>query len=98
MTSSTVFTILMIIAGSSVLTAAVTGYLNRHLVDATRTKTKADAAKTLSDLAIEQTTAMAEQMGEFRTALRAHREWDRSMVRKARELGLDFDDPPELFL
>lgn len=37
-------------------------------------------------------------MGEFRMALRAHREWDQKMVRHARQLGIEFEDPPELFL
>ncbi|MFE7799497.1 hypothetical protein [Nocardia sp. NPDC057440] len=62
--------------------------------DAHMTKIKVDAAKVLSDLAISQT----QQMGEFRMALRAHRDWDRKMVRQARQLGIEFEDPPELFL
>jgi hypothetical protein len=95
---SSVFSALVLIASSSVLSAAVTAWFKRGDVDAHMTKTKADAAKVLSDLAISQTQQMSEQMGEFRMALRAHREWDRKMVRRARELGIEFEDPPELFL
>ncbi|MBF6296560.1 hypothetical protein IU459_03270 [Nocardia amamiensis] len=95
---SPVFAALVLIASSSVLSAIVTAWFKRGDVDATMTKTKADAAKVLSDLAISQTQLMSEQMGEFRMALRAHREWDRKMVTRARQAGLEFEDPPELFL
>lgn len=99
------FMIIMLLASSSVLTAIVTAWFKRHDVDAGMTKKKAeaakvnaDSAKVLSDLAISQTQSMAEQMGEFRLALRQHREWDRKMVVQARQAGIEFEDPPELFL
>jgi hypothetical protein len=41
---------------------------------------------------------MSTQMSEFRMALRAHREWDRQMVSRARQAGIEIEDPPELFL
>ncbi|MGW4089529.1 hypothetical protein [Nocardia sp. NPDC004750] len=95
---SPLFAALVLIASSSALSAAVTAWFKRGDVDANMTKTKADAAKVLSDLAISQTQQMSEQMGEFRMALRAHREWDRKMVARVRQAGIEFDDPPELFL
>ncbi|WP_327120411.1 hypothetical protein OHB12_16320 [Nocardia sp. NBC_01730] len=96
--ASPVFSILVLVAGSSVLSAVVTTLANRKSIDANTTKTKADAAKTLSDTAIAQSQQMAGQIGELRQALRVHREWDKKMVLKARQAGLDFDEPPELWL
>ncbi|MBF6150245.1 hypothetical protein [Nocardia nova] len=95
---SPLFSILMLLASSSALSAAVTAWFKRGDVDATTTKKKADAAKVLSDLAISETQRMSEQMGQFRMALRAHREWDRKMVARARRAGIEIDDPPELYL
>jgi len=95
---SPLFSMLLLLASSSVLSAVVTAWFKRGDVDASMTKTKADAAKVLSDLAISETQRMSEQMGEFRMALRAHREWDRRMVTRARQAGIEIDDPPELFL
>jgi hypothetical protein len=95
---SPLFSALVLLAGSSVLSAIVTAWFKRGDVDAHMTKTKADAAKVLSDLAISQTQQMSEQMGEFRMALRVHREWDRKMVTRARQAGIEFEDPPELLL
>jgi hypothetical protein len=95
---SSVFSALLLVAGSSVLSAVVTAWLKRGDAEANITKTKADAARVLSDLAISQTQQMSQQMGEFRMALRVHREWDRKMVTRARRAGIEFEDPPELFL
>jgi hypothetical protein len=95
---SPIFAALVLIASSSVLTAAVTAWFKRGDVDAHMTKTKADTAKVLSDLAISQTQQMSVQMGELRMTLRVHREWDRKMVTRARRAGIEIDDPPELFL
>jgi len=95
---SPLFSMLLLLASSSVLSAVVTAWFKRGDVDASMTKTKADAAKVLSDLAISETQRMSEQMGEFRMALRAHREWDRRMVTRARQAGIEIDDPPELYL
>jgi uncharacterized membrane protein len=96
--SSPLFSTLVLLASSSALSAAITAWFRRGDVDATMTKKKADAAKVLSDLAISETQRMSEQMDEFRMALRAHREWDRKMVTRARQAGIEIDDPPELYL
>lgn len=96
--SSPVFSTLVLLASSSALSAAVTAWFKRRDVDATLTKTKADAAKVLSDVAISETQRMSEQMDEFRMALRRHRKWDRKMVARARQAGIEIDDPPELYL
>jgi hypothetical protein len=95
---SPVFSTLVLLASSSVLSAAVTAWFKRGDVDAHITKTTADAAKVLSDLALSETQRMSKQMSEFRMALRAHREWDRQMVSRARQAGIEIEDPPELYL
>ncbi|MGO4649784.1 hypothetical protein AB4305_33385 [Nocardia sp. 2YAB30] len=95
---SPIFAAFVLIASSSVVSSIATAWFSRKNLDASMTKTKADAAKTLSDTAIAQTQLMAAQIGELRQALRMHREWDKKMVIIARQAGLEIDDPPELWL
>ena len=103
-TPISLFAVLMLLASSSVVTAVVTALFQRRNVDSGITKNKAeaakadaDAAKILSEMAIEQTRSMHDAVVQIRAALQAHREWDRRMVQTARAAGIVIEDPPELY-
>ena len=71
-----------------------------------RSKVKADNAVTLSDAAIRQVNDMQAdlltaqtEIRNFRRALVAHGKWDRLVLKRLQQLGVDdIPDPPELWI
>jgi hypothetical protein len=94
---SPLFVALMVFAGSGTVAAAISAWAQRKNVDASEAKVKADAAKVISDTATARMLENQQEMSNIKAMLRMHREWDRQVVKRYREHGLEIDDPPELW-
>lgn len=70
-----------------------------------RGKIKVDVAAGLSENAIAQVASMRidldaaqEDIKKFRAALRQHEIWDRQVIKKLDQAGIEVDQPPELWV
>lgn len=101
----TVFSLIVAVASSTVLTQGVQAIIQRR-------KVKVDATEVLSDTALSQLAAMKADLREarddvdkmrdeqraFRKVLYQHEKWDRMVIAKLDSLGVPVPDAPELWL
>lgn len=101
----TFFQLLVLIGGSSVLGVAIKGFLERKKinVDAGAALSNAALAQVAesnkrADAAQDRMDEMSSDIMKLRTALRDHDKWDRMVVRKLHQQGIDVDPPPEIWV
>jgi hypothetical protein len=95
---SSLFQAVLLLGGSGAAGIAFKGFFDRK-------KIRVDGVAVLSETALEQVESMAKEVKGlrqditlFRGALREHEVWDRKVIRKLEEAGINMEDPPNLWV